>query len=267
MEKKAILLVTFGTSKPEAKKAFENIEKLTRERFPDTEIRWGFTSNMIRKKLLKQGEVTYSPQMALAKLSEDGFTHVAVQSLHTINGVEFDKLQAVVTKATTHPALFSQITLGDPLLSSHVTTEQVMHHLLAEIPAERSADDAVIVMGHGTEHHFADLIYTATAAILNGIDPRAYLGTVEGYNTIDRILEKCKKDQIKKAYLIPFMSVAGDHAQNDLAGDDDDSWKSILQSEGIECSVIMKGTAEFDSIVGVWLDHLETAWNELNTAE
>ena len=261
--KKAILLVTFGTSKEVARESFNNIEVLTRKRFPGIEVRWAYTSGMIRKKLAKQGSVVHSPQMALAQLSEDGYTHIAVQSLHTISGVEYDKLRSCVEKTMISPALFSKITIGTPLLLNHKTTEKVMQYLLNEIPAEREPGDAVIIMGHGTEKHYADLVYTAAASILNELDPRAYMGTVDGYNKIERILQKCIESNIKKAYLMPFMSVAGDHALNDMAGSKDDSWKSILENAGIQCEIIMKGTAEYDSIVQIWLNHLEIALDNL----
>ena len=265
LTKKAILLVSFGTSRPEAKKTFANIDTLARKRFPNTEIRWAYTSKMIRKKLLKQGEVIFSPQMALAKLSEDGYTHIAVQSLHTIPGVEYERLKLVIDKASTAPALFNNIVLGMPLLSSHEVTLKVMQSMLHEIPNERTNEDAVIFMGHGTKEHYSDLIYTAAASIVNDLDQNTYLATVEGYNSIHKIIEECLKKNIKKAYLIPFMSVAGMHAQEDLAGDSEKSWKSILAKNNINCEIIMRGTADIDSIVSVWLDHLENALNSTQT--
>jgi sirohydrochlorin cobaltochelatase len=83
------------------------------------------------------------------------------------------------------------------------------------------------------------------------------MGTVEGSPTLDEIKEMLLERGVKKAWLMPFMSVAGDHTVNDLAGDEDDSWKSVLTQAGIECVPVIKGLAEYDAFVGLWLDHLK----------
>ena len=87
-------------------------------------------------------------------------------------------------------------------------------------------------------------------------DPNIFVGTVEGYPEVDLVKELLLKKNIKKAYLLPFMSVAGDHAKNDMAGDEEDSWKSIFTKAGIDCVPILKGTAEFDSFIDIWVDHV-----------
>jgi sirohydrochlorin cobaltochelatase len=87
-------------------------------------------------------------------------------------------------------------------------------------------------------------------------DPNVFVGTVEGAPGIEDIKAILIERGIKKAYLMPFMSVAGDHAKNDMAGNEEDSWKSILTRAGITCASILKGTAEYDEIVDIWLDHV-----------
>jgi sirohydrochlorin cobaltochelatase len=87
-------------------------------------------------------------------------------------------------------------------------------------------------------------------------DPNVFIGCVDGYPEIDEIKAMLTENNAKKAYLMPFMSVAGDHARNDMAGVAEDSWKSILTQVGIECVPILKGTAEYDSFVEIWVDHL-----------
>jgi sirohydrochlorin cobaltochelatase len=90
-------------------------------------------------------------------------------------------------------------------------------------------------------------------------DPHVFVGTVEGSPSIDDIVVMLKERKIRKAWLVPFMSVAGDHARNDMAGDEDDSWKSILTKEKIVCVPVLKGTAEYDNMVDIWVDHLKEA--------
>ena len=92
-------------------------------------------------------------------------------------------------------------------------------------------------------------------------DPNVFIGTVEGYPEIDTIEALLKKRKIEKVYLMPFMSVAGDHAKNDMAGDEDDSWISILTKAGFECIPVLKGTAEFKEFVDIWVDHLAAPLN------
>jgi sirohydrochlorin cobaltochelatase len=258
--KKAILLVSFGTSDPEAAKAFELIENRARDKFPGVELRWAFTSRMIRAKLAKQGKLLDSPETAFARLMDDGYTHVAVLSLHTIPGEEFHELYQNAHLFGQMAGGFQKVLVARPLLSSSKDMETVAQALLKTIPG-RKTGDAVIFMGHGTERHPADAIYLAMNQVFQEIDPNAFVATVEGSNSLETVTPKLKKRKVKKVFLVPLMSVAGDHAKNDMAGDEEDSWKSILTGKGFKCEPILKGTAEVPEIVDVWLDHLKSAFS------
>jgi sirohydrochlorin cobaltochelatase len=256
-EKKAILLVAFGTSVPEAQKVFDRIDEQTRKAFSDVEIRWAFTSKIIRAKLAREGKMLDSPEMAMAKLMNDGYTHLAVLSLQTIPGEEFHELYQNAHLFGQMAGGFEKILVARPLLSSAKDMESVAGTLMKNIPGRKPAD-AVIFMGHGTGHHPADAIYLAMNQVFQEIDSRAFVRTVEGNLTIETLLPKLKQLKIKKIYLVPLMSVAGDHARNDMAGDEPDSWKSILTRNNYQCETILKGTADYPEIVAVWLDHLRT---------
>lgn len=253
-QKKGILLVAFGSSEESAQISFENIDKKVKAAYPEIPVRWAYTSHIIRKKLAGQGKQLDSPEVALAKMADEGFTHVAVQSLHTIGGAEYHDVRRVVGSFQTMGG-FESIMLGYPLLATQEDMERAVDAILATIPKERKEDEAVVLMGHGT-HHPANAFYAALMFQVQLKDPNIIIGTVEGYPEIDTVIALLKKNSIKKAYLMPFMSVAGDHAKNDMAGDEDDSWKSILTKEGIECVTVLKGTAEFDQFVDIWVDHL-----------
>lgn len=255
--KKGILLVAFGSSMPEAQVSFENIDKKVKMGFPGVPVRWAYTSHIIRKKLAKQGRLLDSEAMALAKMMDEGFTHVAVQSLHTIRGEEYDDLKATAT-AFAHMPAGMRIVVGAPLLSVEKDFTAVVDAIVANIPAKRKKDEAVVLMGHGTPHP-ANAVYSALMFKLQRKDPNLFVGTVEGAPMVDTIEVILKEKKIKKAYLMPFMSVAGDHARNDMAGDEEDSWKSILTKSGIACEPILKGTAEFDNMVAIWTGHLADA--------
>ncbi len=256
-EKKAILLVSFGTSDPEARKVFDRIDEQTRKSFSGVEVRWAFTSKMIRAKLAKEGKTLDSPEMAMAKLMNDGFTHLAVLSLHTIPGEEFHELYQNAQLFGQMAGGFEKILVARPLLSSAKDMETVAGVMMKNIPGRKPVD-AVLFMGHGTGNHPADALYLAMNQIFQEIDSRAFVGTVEGKLTIETLLPKLKQLKIKKIYLAPLMSVAGDHAKNDMAGDEPESWKSILTRNGYQCESILKGTADYPEIVEVWLDHLRT---------
>jgi sirohydrochlorin cobaltochelatase len=137
--------------------------------------------------------------------------------------------------------------------------ETVAQALLKNIPG-RKAGDAVIFMGHGTEHHPADAIYLAMNQVFQEIDSNAFVAAVEGNNSLETVIPKLKKRKANRVFLVPLMSVAGDHAKNDMAGDEDDSWKSILTAKGFKVEPILKGTAEHLEIVDIWLEHLKSAF-------
>lgn len=257
-EKKAILLAAFGTTVPEARKAFVEIESRVKQAFPGIEVRWAYTSSIVRAKVAKEGTVLLSPESALARLMEDGYTHVAVLSLHTIPGEEFHQLYQNARLFGQMAGGFEQILVAMPLLSSHEDMERVVGAVLKSIPASRKPEDAVVLMGHGTEKHPSDAIYLAMYHTLQGMDSNVHIATVDGYPALSDILPKLKEKKVKKVYLMPFMAVAGDHARNDMAGDKPDSWKSILSKEGLTCETVLKGTAEYPEIVNVWIDHLRS---------
>ena len=253
-KKVGILLVAFGSSEASAQVSFENIDRKVKSKYPDIPVRWAYTSHIIREKLAKQGKYLDSPEVALAKMQDEKFTHVAVQSLHTIAGQEYHDLRRTVG-AYKMMGGFQSIILGYPLMATQEDMQRTVDAILKIIPKDRKKIDAVVLMGHGT-HHPSNAFYAALMFQLQLQDPNIFVGTVEGYPEVDLIKDLLLKRKIKKAYLMPFMSVAGDHAKNDMAGDEDDSWKSVLTKAGIECVPILKGTAEYDPFVDIWVDHV-----------
>ena len=253
---KAILLVTFGTSYPEARLAFNHIEDMVRAEFPDTEVRWAYTSKIIRKILKKRGEYVYSPAEALAKLGEDGYTHVAVQSLHVIPGEEYENLQITVNAFNGMPKGIQKVQLGRPLLYDNEDHMKLADFIDLEYKDKIGKNEALVLMGHGT-HHAANIYYPGFQYYLNQKSDKYLVGTVEGFPTLEQVIPQLKKSGVKLVTLAPFMSVAGDHARNDMAGDEEDSWKRIFEKEGFEVQTVLKGMAEYSQVVNIWLDHLK----------
>jgi sirohydrochlorin cobaltochelatase len=254
-KKVGILLVAFGSSEASAQVSFENIDRKVKAKYADIPVRWAYSSHIIRQKMAKQGKKLDSPEVALAKMMDDKFTHVAVQSLHTIGGAEYHDLRRTVGAFKGMDG-FQKIVLGYPLLSTQSDMERSVEALMTMIPKKRKKDEAVVLMGHGT-HHPANAFYAALMFQLQLKDPNIFVGTVEGYPELGLIKDLLLKKKIKKTWLLPFMSVAGDHAKNDMAGDEDDSWKSVLTKAGVETIPVLKGTAEFDGFVDIWVDHIQ----------
>lgn len=263
-DKTGILLVSFGSSYPGTKDTFDNIEEEIQTAFPELEIRWAYTSKIIRKKLRSRGEKIDSPAEALAKMGEAGFKRVAVQSLHVIPGKEYVNLKKTVEAFSKMPKGLDIVKLGAPLLYHHKDIVKLSDALFQHLPSEMSKNDVLIYMGHGT-HHSANIYYPGMQYYLWQKNPNIFLATVEGYPELNQVIEKLDKKTIPKVWLLPFMTIAGDHAQNDMAGDEKDSWKSILESKGYRVEALMEGMAEHKEIVQIWIDHLKAVLTEIKS--
>jgi sirohydrochlorin cobaltochelatase len=143
-KKVGILLVAFGSSEPSAQVSFQNIDQKVKTTYPEIPVRWAYTSHIIRKKLAKQGRHLFSPEVALAKMQDEGFTHVAVQSLHTIGGSEYHDLRRTVGAFKTLGG-FQGVILGYPLLATQKDMRRTVEAILENIPKERKKNEAVDV--------------------------------------------------------------------------------------------------------------------------
>jgi len=257
--KKGILLVAFGTTVPEAQISYDNIERSVKKTFPGVPVRWGYTSRTIIRKMAEKGKHLATPEEALSSMMRENFTHVAVQSLHVMPGAEFHGLVKNVQRFAGMSKGLQKVIVGYPLMTTSEDVQRVAETFLRIIPPERRETDAVVFMGHGT-YHPANVYYAALNYHVQKLDPNVFVGTVEGWPEIDDITSDLKNNRIEKAYLMPFMTVAGDHARNDMAGPSADSWKSMLEKEGVNCLVVLKGTAEFQEFVDIWVDHLRAAF-------
>lgn len=260
--KKAILLVAFGTGVPEAAKAFDEIEKRVREKYKDTEVRWAFTSKIIRSRLSVQGKSLDSPETALSRLMSEGYTQAAILSLHVVPGEEFHDLFRNVMQFAAMSGGFEKVLVARPLLANYYDMTRVAD-ILSHQFTPRGEDEGVLFIGHGNSNHPSDAIYVAMNSLMADRDKRLFVGTVEGHPTPDQILPKLRAAQIRKVRLIPLMTIAGDHVRKDIAGDAPESWKSILSKNGIEGEALLSGLAQSPEIVTVWLDHLEDVISKL----
>ena len=252
-----ILLVAFGTRTQQAQAAYQLIEQKTRTAIPDIPIRWAFTSAVMRKKLAEDSQPLESVEMSLARMMTEGVTHVAVQALHVIAGKEHHDLTVNCRLFGRMRGGFRQVMMGLPLLGIGDDMEKAASALLSTVPRERKQQEAVIYMGHGSPHP-ANACYTALMYHLQQTDPHIFVGTMSGRPGIADICAGIRKQNITSAYLMPCLAVVGNHTLKDMAGDTEPSWKSVLEKHGISCKPVLKGLAEYDAIVDIWVDHLKT---------
>ncbi|WP_312643230.1 sirohydrochlorin cobaltochelatase [Hydrogenoanaerobacterium sp.] len=256
MNKKALVVISFGTTYPDAMAAIEKIEQRLHGAMPEYDLFRAFTSGMVIRKLQKtQGITVDNPEQLLLRLVQRGYDEVVCQSTHVINGVEYDKMCEQIGGQAQH---FSSIKLGKPLLSEAQDYIDCCKVVMQTVPAP-AKDEALVLMGHGTDH-FANGAYSQLENSFRSLGyERVYVGTVEGFPDLDYVLGRLAKHEIKKVRLMPFMIVAGDHAQNDLAGDEEDSWKSVLEQKGYQTEVLLQGLGSLDGICDLFAEHLEKA--------
>ncbi len=261
--KKAILVASFGTSYNDNRaKTIGAIEKMVSEKYPDWEVRRAFTSKMIIRKLKERdGEIVDYVTDAMEKLSAEGFEKVVVQPTHVMNGDEYDDVVRIVGE---HIGNIPSLSMGRPLLTTSDDYDELVEALEATLIPQTADGEALVLMGHGSEH-YANATYSQLQMKLwLGGHEDVFVTTVEGYPEFDDTVSLIKKKGLKKALLFPLMIVAGDHANNDMAGDEDDSLKSILESEGIEVRCIVKGMGEYSEFRELFADHVEKAISKLS---
>ncbi|MFZ7120692.1 MAG: sirohydrochlorin cobaltochelatase [Eubacteriaceae bacterium] len=257
MRKKAILVISFGTSYEETrKKTIGKIEEKIKQKFTDYHVVRAFTSKMIINKLKKRDGLSIdNPREALNKLLEQGYEEIIIQPTHIINGLEFESL---FMDALYFKNKFKSLKLGRPLLNIYDDYLKVVRSMVHVFP--KDIDERIIIlMGHGTEHS-ANAAYPCLDYVFkNEGYENVHIATVEGFPSLETVLTKINKIQIKNVTLIPLMIVAGDHVQEDMVGDDEDSWKNILIEKGYNVDSILIGMGEIQGIQKVFIEHLEKA--------
>ena len=185
----------------------------------------------------------------------DGIREVIVQPTHMLNGFENDTMKEEVLAFKDR---FAAIVFGNPVLTDKSDCRAVIRAVAEEFsPLDKNT--ALVLMGHGTEH-YANTVYAALDYRFKDTGHKnIFLGTVEAYPALDSLLRAADSFHPKKIMLAPFMIVAGDHAQNDLAGEDPDSWMNRLSSEGYEVTPVLKGLGEYPKVRQILVEHVQQA--------
>ena len=257
MNEKALLVVSFGTSHPETRaKTIRAIENDLAAAFPERRLYRAWTSSMLRRKVKSDtGEHIDSVAEALERMAADGIADVLVQPTHLLAGEEHDKLCRELAGGK---AAFAHMTAGAPLLAAEEDIA-VFADLLPGLCPPLGAGDMMVWMGHGSDALRLPVYQILDELLAKNGHPEHAVGTVEFEPGFDAVLERVRRRRPARAILAPLMVVAGDHAVNDMAGDEPDSWRSRLRAEGVEVTCVLRGLGEYPAVRALYAAHARAA--------
>ena len=277
---KELLVVSFGTSFNASRAAdISGVEKALQAANPDWSVRRAFTAQIIINHVqARDGEKIDNVDQALQRAVDNGVKNLVVQPTHLMHGAEYDELTAALEG---YKDKFESVKIAEPLLgevgadatvinadkaavAEAITAEAVKDAGFDSLDAVKEDGTAFVFMGHGTSHT-AKVSYSQMQTQMEqlGYD-NVFIGTVEGEpedTSCEAVIEKLKEAGYKKVILRPLMVVAGDHANNDMAGDDDDSWKSQFEASGAFDSIDTQiaGLGEIQAIQQLYVAHTQAA--------
>lgn len=252
--KPVILAVSFGTSYNDNRDlSIGGVEKALQTAYPDYEVRRAFTSQIIIDVLKDRDNIVIdNVTEAMERLVADGVKNVIIQPTHVMSGFEYDD---VVTEVNKYADKFDSFKIGKTLLTEDADYTKLVDILTQDTASYNADGTAIAFMGHGTEHE-ANATYGKLQDAFKAAGKTNYfVGTVEGTPTLEDVLAETKAGGYSKVVLLPLMIVAGDHANNDMAGDEEDSWKSAFEAEGFEVECVLKGLGQYAGVQQMIVDH------------
>ncbi|MDR1308498.1 MAG: sirohydrochlorin cobaltochelatase [Deltaproteobacteria bacterium] len=284
-QKPAIVLAAFGTTEVGAVKSILNIRDKVAAAFPGYDVHLAFTSNIIRSiwhkrdsdRAFKKENPGIPKEIygignaltVLAGIQEEGARLVLVQSLHVTDGEEYQDLARLVSALSSYETIkpvlkpFPWIGIGKPALGlkdgEKGNIDRAVQALAPLAERAKNSSAALVLMGHGNEHMTQKVFGSLEKALREAYGPQVYVGTVEAAPGPEEVTAaiKASKDAPSKVLLAPLMIVAGDHARNDMAGDEPDSWVSIMKAAGLEAECVLEGLGSNDSWASIYVEHLQ----------
>ena len=255
---KELLVVSFGTSFNDNRRlTIGAIENALEEAFPDWSVRRAFTSQIIIDHVKsRDGEVIDNVTEALDRAIENGVKTLVVQPTHLMHGFEYTDLRNELAE---YADAFEQIVLAEPLLNLDRDFDTVAEVIVDATAAYDDGETAVCFMGHGTEAESNEVYAKMQTVLTEAGCEHYYVGTVEAEPSVEDVLELVQAGEYKRVVLRPLMIVAGDHANNDMAGDDEDSWKSVFEDAGYEVVCVVEGLGQLPAIAQLIVEHTAEA--------
>lgn len=257
-----LLVVSFGTSYNDNRRLTVGaVEEAMEEAFSDYSVRRGFTSQIIIDHVMSRDAVKIdNVTEALDRAVANGVKNLVVQPTHLMNGIEYEELTDTLAG---YADSFEKLAIGEPLLTTDEDFKIVMDAIVEATAEYDDGETAICFMGHGT-HHEANAVYAKMQDLLKeaGYD-NYYVGTVEGTPSLDDVLAAVQAGEYKKVVLRPLMIVAGDHANNDMAGLEEDSWNTAFTSAGYEVTCVVEGLGQLEAVQNLLVEHAQAAVDSL----
>ena len=256
-KEKEILVVSFGTSYNDSRElTIGGIEGAIAKAFPDYTVARAFTADTIIKILKERDNISVdNVDEALTRAASNGVKTLVVQPTHLMDGFEYTDLQKTLSK---YEGKFSKVVLSTPLLTTDEDFSRVADAITAKTKKFDDGKTAIVFMGHGTEAESNGVYAKMQDVLASKGYANYYVGTVEAKPSVEDLLASVKaKGSYKKVVLLPLMVVAGDHANNDMAGDEDDSWKSVFKAAGFEVECVLEGLGQDSAIQQIYVDHVK----------
>ena len=283
-----LLVVSFGTSFNDSRaEDVKGIEDALAEAYPDWSVRRAFTAQIIINHVeARDDEVIDNMQQALDRAVENGVKNLVVQPTHLMHGAEYDEMTEAING---YKDKFESVAIAEPMLgevgddatvinddkkavAQAITDTACKEAGFDSMDAAAEAGTAFVFMGHGTSHT-ANVTYDQMQTQMENLGfKNAFIGTVEGKpedTACDKVIEKVKEAGYKNVVLRPLMVVAGDHANNDMAGDEEDSWKSQFVASGnfdkVDCQI--EGLGRIEAVEKLYVEHTKAAIDSLGSTE
>ena len=253
-----LLVLSFGTSFNDSRRlTIGAIESALDEAFPEYSVRRGFTANIIIDHVERRDGIHIDDiNEALTRAVDNGVKNLVIQPTHLMNGIEYNE---IVDTVAGYSDAFEKVVFGEPLLTSDDDFKRVENAIVDWTKEYDDGKTAICFMGHGTEAE-SNGVYAKMQELLTADGHENYfVGTVEAEPSLEDVMAKVKAGDYEKVILEPLMVVAGDHANNDMAGDEEDSWKSAFEAEGYEVECLLRGLGENEEIRELYVEHAQKA--------
>lgn len=253
-----LLVLSFGTSFNDNRRlTIGAIENDIEAAFPDYSVRRGFSANIVIDHINRRdGFLIDDVKASLERAVNNGVKTLVVQPTHLMNGFEYND---IVEEVAGYADAFDKVVFGEPLLTSDDDFARVEKAITEWTAEYDDGETAICFMGHGTEAD-SNAVYQKMQDLLTADGYTNYfIGTVEAAPTLDDVLAKVQAGNYKRVVLEPLMVVAGDHANNDMASDEEDSWKTAFENAGYEVVCLIRGLGENEDIRQIYVDHAKAA--------
>ena len=257
-----LLVVSFGSSYNETRDlTIGAIEEALQAAYLDYEVRRAFTAQTIIDILKdREGLEIDNVTQAMSRMIMDGVKEVVIQPTHVMPGAEYDDMMAEIAVFADQ---FDRFKVGEPLLTEAADYDALIASLIEETAEYNAEGTAIVYMGHGTHHEANSTYATLQEKLIEAGHTNYFIGTVEASPSLDDVLALVKDSGAKKVVLLPLMIVAGDHANNDMAGDEEGSWKTTFEEAGYEVTCLVRGLGELEPIQQLFVEHAKAAVDSL----